>query len=92
MAGASKNPGRKDINPVKTKAANIEKSLANIKSYKKGMEGQNAALKERIEELSAALEQKETEVSRLKNENLGFQEYLAKAGREQGRFTAEVIS
>ena len=40
-------------------------------------------MKEKIEELSAALEQKETEVFRLKNENLGFKEYLAKAGRDQ---------
>jgi len=82
-AGTSKNPARKDINPVKTKASNIEKSLANIKSYKKGIEGQNAALKEKIEELSLTLEQKEAEVSLTRNENLRFKEQLAKAGREQ---------
>ncbi len=72
-----KSPGAKGRLP------DIEQRLANIKNYKKDLEGQNAALKERVEELSGFLEHKESEMSRLKNENLGFKDQLAKAGRDQ---------
>ncbi len=75
-------PRAKDIRP-KGRGSDIEQRLANIKNYKKDIEGQNAALKEKIGELSAALEQKEMDVSRLKNENLGLQEESAKAIRLQ---------
>ena len=75
-------PSAKDIRP-KGRGSDIEQRLANIKNYKKGIEGQNAALKEKIEELSAPWNRKKQRFPRLKNENLGFKEYLAKAGRDQ---------
>lgn len=68
---------------TKGRGPDIEQRLANIKNYKKGIEEQNAALKERIEELSGLLEHKESQMSRIKNENSSFKDQLTKAGRDQ---------
>lgn len=66
-----------------------EKNLSRLKDYIKDIEQQNAAIKERSDQLDKLLDEKEGELARLNEHNLALKEELAVKEKERAELSRE---